>query len=66
MVKIKDQGVDHIATMFSSTLDNVVDTVGSAPATVSRALISLPKMVFTINIKNVVVKAVKKSGDLEN
>ena len=49
--------------MFSNTLDKVVDTVGSAPGVVSRALMSLPKMIFTININKVAMEAVEK--DLE-
>ena len=46
--------------MFSNTLDKVVDAAGSSPGVVSRALISLPKMVFTINTNNVVMEAVEK------
>ena len=42
--------------------DKVLDAAGSAPGIVSRALMSLPKMVFTINTKNVVVEAVKDLG----
>ena len=60
-IEVEDEdGENHIVTMFSNTLDKVVDTAGSAPAIVSRALMSLPEMVFTINTKNVVVEAVEK------
>ena len=60
-VKVEDEdGEDHVTTMFSNTLDKLVDAAGSTPDIMCRALMSLPKMVFTINTKNVVVEAVKK------
>jgi hypothetical protein len=60
-VKVEDEAEDeHVITMFNNTLEKVVDTAGSAPGVVKRALMDLPKIVFTINSKNVAVEAVEK------
>ena len=60
-IKVEDEdGEDHVVTMFSNTLDKVVDAAGSSTGVVSQVLMSLPKMVFTINTNNVVMEAVEK------
>ena len=60
MVKVKvedDGGEVHVLTMFSNTLDKIVNTVSNPPSIVKRALINLPKMDFIVNSNNVVVEA---------
>ena len=61
-VKIEDEDSEwHVVTMFNSTLEKVIDVSGS-PSVVKRLLLDLPRMVFEVNVKDVVSEAVCHNG----
>ena len=62
-VNIEDEDSEwHVITMFNSTLEKVIDVSGVSPSVVKRLLLDLPKMVFKVNVKDVVTEALRHNG----
>ena len=51
-----------MSSQCSTALLRVIDVSGGSPSVVKRLLLDLPKMVFKVNVKDVVTEAVRHNG----